>query len=358
MTQWSRPIILAVSLLTWSVSNHSLWSQNPPKTAPQDAGQKAPAKPTQAGQNPTQQASVSELIAMLQAVDPYRATQEIKGTVTVSGSTSMDAMAHIWRSGFNEFYQGAKVEISANGSKEAFDKLVEKPTGVAMLSHPVTNEDLAELKTKGLKDPVAFVVAREALAVFVHSSNPIRAINSEQMKKIFTQGKEEKVTWGMVGAGGEWADKPITIISRTEDSGTQVYLRDFVFVGAKLKVPKASYVSNAEALTAVSSDPTAIAICGMKTPGSMIRPLNLMAGTASIPSDDRAVMTSQYPLTRPMTLVVDMGQSGADAKAAQEFVHYALCQSGQAAAISATYYPVDLPLLRASLHKLQGSQVR
>ncbi len=357
MTRLSLPIVLVFFVVTSIANQQSSFGQvaqsnatNPP------AGAKNVA-PVNAGSQ--RQASVSELVAMLQSVDPYHTAESIQGTVHVNGSTSMDAMAHIWSTGFREFHKDAKIEISAHGSKEAFDQLLSNPSSVAMLSHPVTNDDLTELKNKGLKEPMAFVVAREALAVFVHSSNPIQSITPEQLRKVFTvTSGSDHLTWGELGAAGEWADKPITVLSRTEESGTQVYLREFVFIGSKLREPKAAFPSNAEAVAEISKDPTAIAICGMKTPGTKVKTLALMAGSATIPSDDHAVLTSQYPLTRPMTLVIDMGQKDANAKAAKEFVHYALCQSGQAAALCATYYPVDLPLLRASLNKLQGSQLR
>lgn len=341
-------------LVAWAWSTQWCAAQAPAVGTPPAAVGTAPAgaKPLAAA------ASVFDLVAILQSVDPYRTDKELKGTVRVFGSTSMDSMAHVWVTGFNQFHKNAKVEISAFGSIEAFDKLLAQPNSVAMLSHPVRNEDLTALKAKGLKEPVAFVVAREALGVFVHKSNPVRAINGEQLRMVFTAGGDGKLTWGALGATGEWADKPIDIIARTEASGTQVYLRDFVFGGSTIREPKSAHVSNAEVLTTVGTNPNAIAICGLKTPGSNARSLSLMAGGMAIPSDDQGVLSGQYPLTRPLTLVVDLGQTDADAKVAQEFVHFALCQAGQAAAIGATFYPADLPLLRASLHRLQGTQIR
>ncbi len=304
--------------------------------------------------------SVSELVSLLQAIDPYRATAEIKGTVRIGGSTSMDALAHIWANGFKEFHQSAKIEISAAESGEAFKILVAKPNSIVMLSRPVRDEELAELKKQGLKQPVAFVVAKEALAVFVHKSNPVQNLTGEQLRSVFTTGDSEKatLTWSALGATGDWAAKPIHVISRTENSGTQVYLREYVFGGSKMVTGVSAHSSNSEVLQALTADPLAIAICGLKSVGSSVRPLGLVAGNTIIPSDDHAVLNGQYPLTRALSVVVDMGQTDADAKAAQEFVHFALCQTGQAAAISATYFPVDLPLLRASLNKLQGDQLR
>jgi len=346
MTHWSR--LVSVFVLVAAYATTLATAQIPAATA---------GKPS-----PTAQPSVSEMVSLLKAIDPYlpkNASEPVTGTVNIHGSTSMDAMAHIWACGFNEFHTQSKVEISASGSFEAFEKLIADPSCVAMLSHPVRDEEVAALKEKGLKQPVAFVVAREALGIFVHKTNPVQSITGEQLRAVFTtDGKADAPTWGLLGATGDWAAKPVHVIARSESSGTQVYLRDFVFGGSTMREGVSKHISNAETLAAVTADPLGIAICGLKSPGASVRPLSLRAGDTLIASDEHAVLNGQYPLTRALTLVIDMGQTDANALAAREFVHFALCQSGQAAAISASYFPVDLPLLRASLNKLQGEQFR
>lgn len=347
MTHQSLSLALSFVLALWSIA--ALYHPLRGQVAANPAG----------GQLTTNPPSVSELVNLLQSIDPYRAATEVKGTVRVAGSTSMDALAHIWASGFNEFHKAVKVEISAAESEETFKMLMEKPSSIAMLSRPVREEELAELKKKGLKDPVAFVVAKEALAVFVHKTNPVQYITGEQLRAVFTTSDGEAVpTWAKLGATGDWASKPIHVISRTEKSGTQIYLRDYVFGGSTLRPGISAFSSNSEVLHAMDADPLAIAICGLKSSGSSVRSLALVVGNTTIPSDDNSVLSGRYPITRAMSVVIDMGQSDADAKAAQEYVHFALCQAGQAATISATLFPVDLPLLRAGLNKLQGAQFR
>ena len=70
------------------------------------------------------------------------------------------------------------------------------------------------------------------------------------------------------------------------------------------------------------------------------------------------MLSGQYPLTRPMTVVIDLGQTDAQAVASQELVRYALCQSGQTQAIMVGLFPVDLPLLRAGMENLNAKTVR
>lgn len=312
------------------------------------------------GQDQPKHGAVEQMMAKLQAIDPYLPNAELSsGKVEVYGSTSMDAMAHGWISGFKKFHPQTDVIVSAAGSEATFERLLKNPTGVGMLSRPVKEEELAELRKQGLKDPVAFVVAHEALGVFVHSENPVRTITGEQLRTIFTVGIHPgPLTWKVMGATGEWADKPLNIIARTKESGTQKFLADFVFCFCSLREGVSNHVSNAEVLKAVSKDPLSMAICGLRSKGSNVKALQLTADNQIVPSDDRSILEGKYPLTRPLTLVIDRAQRGVNAQAAQEFVHYALCRTGQSQAVIDGFYPVDLPLLRAGLQKLGASQVR
>lgn len=303
--------------------------------------------------------TVDELSSRLKSIDPYVPTQQVSGQVMVFGSTSMDSMAHGWTSGFKQFHDGIQVQISAAGSGDAFTQLVQHPTGVAMVSRPVTQDELQALRQQGLKDPVAFVVAREALGVFVHSSNPVQTISGDQLRAIFTEAEPAgQLTWDLMGATESLKGKPIHVISRVNESGTQTYLRDFVFRAAAMREGITSHISNAEVLQSVSADPLSIAICGLRSSGKSVKSLKLTTGTDIVPSDDHAILSGEYPLTRPFTLVVDVAQTGAEAKASQEFVRYALCLQGQTEAIFKGFFPVDLPLLRAGIQRLSPAKLR
>ncbi len=308
-----------------------------------------------------QQASPQEqMTAILQAIPPYRPQNaDLRATVRVFGSSSMDALAHGWANGFKKFHPNAEPLIHGTNSDEAFTELLKSPSSVAMLSRPVKEEELAELREKGLGTPVAFPVAREALAVFVNRANPATSITGGQLKSIFTNCPVTKdLIWSILDTPADWANKPIHVVSRTSTCGTQAYLRDFVFGSAEMREGVSAHYSNALVLESVSQDPEAIAICGMRSHGKNVKPLQLTAGGQAVPSDDAAVLAGKYPLTRPLVLVIDMGRGDVDALASQEFVRYALGQSGQTQTIMDGFFPVELPLMRAGLARLGDGQYR
>ncbi|GAB5405426.1 MAG: phosphate ABC transporter substrate-binding protein PstS family protein [Aureliella sp.] len=303
--------------------------------------------------------AAAQLDAMIAAIAPYRPMKDASAEIRVVGSTSMDGLAHGWATGFSKFHKRAAVQIQGSGSEQALEALTAAPSSIAMLSRPVTDAELAGLKKRGLVNPVAIPVAREALAVYVHETNPVQAITGKQLKAIFTEGASaETLNWSMLGAQGQWSSKPIHLISRTQRCGTQTFLRDFVFGSATMRGGKSEHSSNALVLEEVRKDPLAIAICGKRSKSSKVKMLQLTAGNQVVPSDDAAILNGQYPLTRTLTLVIDADRSDPQAIATQEFVRYALGQQGQVQTLIDGFYPIEANVMRAGLAKLGSNQIR
>lgn len=314
---------------------------------------------TAATANTPANGSVQALMSMLVGIDPYRPAGQLNGKIQVYGSTAMDNMAHAWVEGLKQFHPQVTVEISAAGSGDAFGQLKQNPNALVMLSRPVKPEELEQLKSATITNPVAFVVAREALGVFVHASNPVKSISGEQMRAVFTkQLPDSELKWKILGVTGELAEKPIQIVSRAETSGTQAFLREFVFGGLEMRISPKPHGSNGDVLGALANDPLGITICGLRANGHGVRALPLVSRGTAVPSDDATVLSGHYPLTRDLTLVLDLGQKSPAAIAAQELVHFALCRTGQLAAIQAGFFPAELPNLRAGLSMLERDKLR
>lgn len=299
--------------------------------------------------------SVQELRAVLQSINPYLPVAEVGSEIDVFGSTSMDSLAHGWAIGFQRFHPKAKIVISAEGSETVFDRMSKNPASIGMLSRPVTDQDLAELKRRGLKQPVAVMIAREALGVYVHESNPLESISYPELISLFCgDAKQGPVTWGQIGLGGKLAETPVVLLGRNSKSGTQTFVRGFVFAGQTMRAITTTTDSNAKLISALEDEPAGIAIAGAKVGAHGARLLPLRAGRTLIPNDDHSVLVGKYPLTRPLTLVFDLGQAADKTAANREFVHYALSHPGQVQAILSGFFPFDPPTLRAQNMKIDA----
>lgn len=300
---------------------------------------------------PTQ--SVEKLRALLSSIDPYLPKEAVSGKLVIYGSGSMDGLMHAWAENFTDFHPKAGFEISGLPEDKATAKLLAEPSTIWMVSRPISSDELAQLKAKGLKNPVALEVAKEALGVFVHQSNPVKTITGEQLRAIFTAGNPEAPTWKLLGATGAWADQPIKLIRRGEDSGTQKFLSNVLFA-TKMR-SGLDVESNSAVVAKIKDDPQSIGICGLRCGSTTARPLQLKSGESTIPSDDLAILSGKYPLVRPMSIVFDLGSAN---KNTNEFVHYILSQSGQSETVLAGLFPIDLPLLRAELQAINSPQKR
>ncbi|HMO12839.1 MAG TPA: substrate-binding domain-containing protein [Pirellulaceae bacterium] len=296
--------------------------------------------------------AAEKVMSILKSIDPYHPKAELSGEFAVFGSTTMNSLANQWVQGFNKFHVNANCELSTLKGEDALKHLVSQPSGVVLLSRPVKPEEFEWLKGQGLKDPMQFEVGREALAVFVHDSNPLSAVNAEQFMTVFTTDGGDAITWGALGLVDAWAAKPVHLISRGDKSNVQTFLRDNLLVGKTLRSGKTVHDSNADLLAAIAADPTAIGISCLRASMSQCKPLALTDGHTTIPCDDYSVLTGEYPLVRPIMLVIDAGQTGEQSQLAKEFVKFAICQEGQRKTILAGFFPIDVPLSRAQLKYL------
>jgi phosphate transport system substrate-binding protein len=296
--------------------------------------------------------SVERLRSVLQSIDPYQPKQSVSGRILIFGSSGMDGLVHAWSENFQEFHPEVQFEISSVSETQAKQRLADEKSAIWFLSRPVSEDEVQQLKSGGLQRPVALEVAKQAMGVFVHPSNPIFTISGQQLRSIFTTEVENEPTWIMMGVTGSMANQAIRIISRKEDSGIQRFLQEHIF-GAQMR-PGVHVDSSAKVVDAIKQDPLAIGICSLRCGDSTARALNLEAGGSIIPSDDLAIISGQYPLVRPLSIVIDLETDTSNLNL--EFARYILSQSGQAESLLAGYFPVDLPLIRAELNELLKSQ--
>ena len=306
---------------------------------------------------PAAELTVAEVRSLLDSIDPYRPTSEVTGELDIFGSTSMDVMAHGWGTGFKAFHPQIKVVISAEGSETVLARLTKNPKGMGMLSRPVTAGDLDQLKAGGMKQPVAIQVARDALGVFVNQDNPMDEISYSQLVALFcTEDSERKVTWGVVGIEGSNSSQPVHLIGRGDNSGTQRFLERHLFHENKIRKLSEVADSNAAVVQAIGKDPLAIGIADFKMAAPHVKRLKLRDQGRVFAGNEREILLGHYPITRPLTLVFDLGADGETAIANREFARYALGQAGQASAILAGFFPFDPPTLRSQFEKLADEE--
>ena len=228
----------------------------------------------------------------------------------------------------------ASIELRAQGSSTAFADLGNRACDVGMSSRPIHAAEALELSGKGLGDlqtPAAeHVIGLDGIAVIVHPNNPVRSLDLEQLRRIFTGKLRE-----FPGAPGPAS--AVHVYARDDQSGTFDTFKHLV-LGDEALVADSTRVLDSGALSeAVAGDPQAIGFIGIAYVRGAKPVAVSEAGASPLFASSFTVGTEDYALSRRLYLYVPVR---AAAKAALDFVNFALSPEGQSVVRAAGF--VDL----------------
>ena len=129
-------------------------------------------------------------------------------------------LALAWAERYQDVRPDVAIAVTGGGSGTGIASLINGTVSIANASRSIKEEEIENARANGI-DPVEFVVARDAIAVIVHPSNPVDHLTLQQISDIYS-GK--LTNWQELG--GE--DRPIVRLSRETNSGTHVYFLETV----------------------------------------------------------------------------------------------------------------------------------
>jgi len=131
-----------------------------------------------------------QLMQTLDRLEPYGPSEDVNGVVEFAGSVTMQDLGKQWSRVFKQFHSNVEFRGSAAGSEAALSALADNPKLFVGISRPVDESDLQLLQKGKCKEPVAVTIGMEAIALFVHQSNPIRVVSPESFKVMFDVEKD------------------------------------------------------------------------------------------------------------------------------------------------------------------------
>lgn len=228
------------------------------------------------------------------------------------------------------------IAVSGGGSGLGIAALINGKTDIANSSRALAVDELALARAQGIQ-PQAIVFCTDALALVVHPSNPVNALNLEQLRGIFNG----KITnWQQVGG----ADRPISKYGRQSNSGTYVYFREEI-VKADFAPDVIAMNGTAQIVEAIKTDESALGYVSVgyiqTAAGSAggVKVLGLKTAAAqplSYPTDAAAVATGTYPLVRPLYQYIDGKPRGKLA----DFIRFELSAAGQRLIAAEGFSPI------------------
>ena len=212
------------------------------------------------------------------------------------------------------------IEIQAHGSATAFPDLAAGKADIGMASRPIKPDEAATLTKLGdMTSPVCeHVVGLDGLAIIVNKSNPVSALSTTQLAKIFTG---EIADWRDVGGSAG----PIKVLSRDDKSGTYDTFKALVLGTGRLVADAVRIEDSRELSDRVADDPSAIGFIGLP----YIRSAKAVAisepGVAPLVPNRLTVATEDYLLSRRLFFYV----AASPTPLVRRFVEFALGSDGQ-----------------------------
>lgn len=228
------------------------------------------------------------------------------GGVTVAGSTSVQPFADMLAEEYMIVHPDEHLNVQGGGSSAGIEAAISGAAQVGMSSRELKGDETKLVRIE---------IARDAIAVVVHPTNPIADLSLEQIQSVFS-GKVSR--WSQVGG----PNRPIVVVTREEGSGTRSAFQDLV-LGANVDVDPGALVqdSNGAVRQLVSGDPNAIGYVSLGLVNAEVKAVSIGGVRAS----DDNVNAGTYKLVRPFLFVLKAQPEGAT----KAFIDYVLSPTGQ-----------------------------
>ncbi len=266
------------------------------------------------------------------------ASAEARDLIQNKGSDTLVNVAQAWAEAYREIDPNVAVAVSGGGSGTGIAAMINGTVDIANASRAMKAKEIELAKSKG-QNPIEHVVGYDALAVFLHKDNPMKAISLPQLADIYgEEGKTEN--WSEMGIEVPGCKgQEMVLVSRQNNSGTYAYFRKAV-LGKKrdYKMGTRDMHGSKDVVDLVEKTPCAIGYSGLAYATDHVK-------LACVTKDDggdcvmptvASASDGSYPIARPLLMYTNGEPSGA----IKEYLDWILSDEGQCIISKKGYAPV------------------
>lgn len=277
-------------------------------------------------------------IALLLLVTLMSCSKREHKIIQNKGSDTLVNLAQSWAEEYKKIKPEVAIAVSGGGSGTGIAALINGTVDIANASRAMSAEEKATALKNNGKEVKEFIVGLDALAVFVHPSNPLKGLTLEEIGCIYGEGGKCD-TWsdvrGTVVPGCK--DNKIIRVSRQSNSGTYQYFREAV-VGEKKDMKQGSMDLNGsrESIDLVEKTPCAIGYSGMGYLTSKVTALCIEKDGACISPSVQTASDRSYPISRELYMYTS-GEPSVEVKA---YMDWTQSEEAKAIIIQSGYVPL------------------
>ncbi len=251
-----------------------------------------------------------------------------KPVLTIKGSDTMVILVQRW----TEMFPGkgnVQFQVTGGGSGTGISALINGTTDICSSSRPMKSSEIKQIREKYKYNGLEVRVARDGIAVYLNTNNPVQNLTIGQVKRIYTG---EILNWKELGGN----DAKIVLYSRENNSGTYEFFKEHVLQKQDFAPQTQHMVGTGALVNAVAKDPNAIGFGGIAY-ASGVRPAALAFNESSryvLPNEEE-ILTGNYPVSRLLYFYLKERPTGLT----KEFIDWVISKSGQAVVSEVGYLP-------------------
>ena len=187
-----------------------------------------------------------------------------------------------------------------------------------------------------------------APVLFVSRDNPLNKLTLAQIETVFGWGQPGQGvparTWGDLGLGGEWKDKPIHVYTFDSESGTGAFflhalqgeskkmnwaiIREF---SDKRRPDGTSFEAGEQTMDALLRDRSGLAVSSLRYSSSAVKALALASGSNSayVQAAEETLIDESYPLARMTYVLVNRPPGNPVPPLVKEFLRFVYSDEGR-----------------------------
>lgn len=246
---------------------------------------------------------------------------DLSGSVSMSGSTSMEKLANAVAESFMEKYPNVTVTAEFTGSSAGIESVLAGSVDIGNSSRNLKDDE----KSAGAAENI---VAIDGIAVVADPANKVEDLTKDQLVSIYT-GKTKN--WSEVGGD----DQAIVVVGREAGSGTRGAFEELLDI-ADACVYANELDSTGAVMAKVASTPGAIGYVSLDVVDDSVKALKL----DGVDATEENIKAGNYALSRPFVMATK-GEISEQKTEVQALFDYLSSDEGKALIKSVGLITVD-----------------
>lgn len=236
------------------------------------------------------------------------AAADLKGSITLAGSTSMEKFSNALAEAFMEKYPDVTVQAEFTGSSAGVEAVLAGQSDIGNSSRNLKEEE----KEKGA---VENIVAIDGIAVVTDPENAVADLTKDQLINIYNG---TVTNWKELGG----ADQPIVVVGREAGSGTRGAFEEILKLEDACKYAN-ELDSTGAVMAKVASVPGAVGYVSLDVIDDTVKVLTLDGVEAS----EENIKSGEYFLSRPFVMATN-GEISAQNEMVKALFDYIYSEEG------------------------------